>query len=93
MGYLSLYKTLSEHGADNSRLTPNISLITDENRLILTTKNNLNMTFNNINVVETADEMTNNIILQNKERQNYFCLSLSIYLFTLFSRISKCVII
>ena len=63
MGYLSLYKTLSEHGADNSRLTPNISLITDENRLILTTKNNLNMTFNNINVVETADEMTNNIIL------------------------------
>ena len=62
MGYLSLYKTLSEHGADNSRLTPNISLITDENKLILTTKNNLNMTFNNINVVETADEMTNNII-------------------------------
>ena len=63
MGYLSLYKTLSEHGADNSRLTPNISLITDENKLILTTKNNLNMTFNNINVVETTDEMTNNIIL------------------------------
>ena len=63
MGYLSLYKTLTEHGADNSRLTPNISLITDENRLILTTKNNLNMTFNNINVVETTDEMTNNIIL------------------------------
>ena len=30
MKYLSLYKTSSEHSADNSRLVPNISLITDD---------------------------------------------------------------
>ena len=32
MKYLSLYKTQSEHDSDNSRLIPNISLITDEKK-------------------------------------------------------------
>ena len=32
MKYLSLYKTQSEHDADNSRLVPNISLITGEKK-------------------------------------------------------------
>ena len=32
MKYLSLYKTQSEHDSDNSRLVPNISLITDEKK-------------------------------------------------------------
>ena len=30
--YLSLYKTSSEYSGDNSRLIPNISLITDEKK-------------------------------------------------------------
>ena len=36
MKYLSLYKTSTEHSDDNSRLVPNISLITDDKKLILT---------------------------------------------------------
>ena len=32
MKYLSLYKTSSEYSGDNSRLIPNISLITDEKK-------------------------------------------------------------
>ena len=59
MKYLSLYKTSSEHSADNSRLIPNISLITDEQRLILTNENNIDTTFTEVDIIESFDDIIN----------------------------------
>ena len=57
--YLSLYKTSSEHSSDNSRLIPNISLITDEQRLILTNENNIDTTFTEVDIIESFDDIIN----------------------------------
>ena len=58
MRYLSLYKTLTDHDTDTSnRSIPNISLIIDEKKLILTNENNNGTTFNNVNIIETFDKM------------------------------------
>ena len=59
MKYLSLYKTSSEHSADNSRLTPNISLITDDKKLILTNENNIDTTFTEVDIIESFDDLIN----------------------------------
>ena len=59
MKYLSLYKTQSEHDSDNSRLVPNISLITDEQRLILTNENNIGTTFEEVDILESFDDIIN----------------------------------
>ena len=59
MKYLSLYKTSSEHSADNSRLVPNISLITDEKKLILTNENNIDTTFTEVDIIESFDDIIN----------------------------------
>ena len=59
MKYLSLYKTQSEHDSDNSRLIPNISLITDEQRLILTNENNIGTTFEEVDIIESFDDIIN----------------------------------
>ena len=57
--YLSLYKTQLEHDDDNSRLVPNISLITDEQRLILTNENNIDTTFAEVDIIESFDNIIN----------------------------------
>ena len=58
MRYLSLYKTLTDHDTDASnRSIPNISLIIDEKKLILTNQNNNGTTFNNVNIIETFDKI------------------------------------
>ena len=57
--YLSLYKTSSEHSSDNSRLVPNISLITDEQRLILTNENNNATIFKEVDIIESFDDIIN----------------------------------
>ena len=59
MKYLSLYKTSSEHSADQSRLTPNISLITDEKKMILTNENNNTTFFENVDILESFDDIIN----------------------------------
>ena len=57
--YLSLYKTQSEHDSDNSRLVPNISLITGEQKLILTNENNIGTTFEEVDILESFDDIIN----------------------------------
>ena len=59
MKYLSLYKTSFEHSADNSRLVPNISLITDEKKMILTNENNIGTIFENVDIIESFDDIIN----------------------------------
>ena len=59
MKYLSLYKTQSEHDADNSRLVPNISLITDEKKMILTNENNIGTEFEKVDILESFDDIIN----------------------------------
>ena len=59
MKYLSLYKTQSEHDSDNSRLIPNISLITDEKKMILTNENNIGTTFEEVDILESFDDIIN----------------------------------
>ena len=59
MKYLSLYKTSTEHSDDNSRLVPNISLITDDKKLILTNENNISTEFNEVDIIESFDDIIN----------------------------------
>ena len=59
MKYLSLYKTSSEHSSDNSRLIPNISLITDDKKLILTNENNIDTIFEEVDIIESFDDIIN----------------------------------
>ena len=59
MKYLSLYKTSSEHSSDNSRLVPNISLITDEKKMILTNENNIGTIFEPVDIIESFDDIIN----------------------------------
>ena len=65
MKYLSLYKTSSEHSSDNSRLVPNISLITDEKKLILTNENNISTEFNEVDIIESFDDIINRLPTDN----------------------------